>query len=137
MKSIQTSSIVNTKTYESSASINLRPPPIDHHKSLDEEDLPKKLIVTKKPNSAPINAIAYSIADLQMATGSFSIENLIGEGSFGRVYQAQFDDGKVHDFLIIFLLQSIIHTKTYRQSIIQKKTYSYSSIQIIVRTPIS
>ncbi|RVX17239.1 Protein STRUBBELIG-receptor family 6 [Vitis vinifera] len=95
MKSIQASSTINTKTYEPSASINLRPPPIDRHKSFDEEDLPKKPIITKKANTAPINAISYSIADLQMATGSFSVENLIGEGSFGRVYQAQFDDGKV------------------------------------------
>ncbi|KAL5718149.1 Protein STRUBBELIG-REPTOR FAMILY 6 [Ranunculus cassubicifolius] len=30
-----------------------------------------------------------------MATGSFSVVNIIGEGSVGRVYRAQFDDGKV------------------------------------------
>ncbi|KAA8540193.1 hypothetical protein F0562_024244 [Nyssa sinensis] len=95
MKSIQTSSIINTKTFETSASINLRPPPIDRHKSFDEDDFSRKPIVAKKVNRAPINAISYSIADLQMATGSFSMENLIGEGSIGCVYRAQFDDGKV------------------------------------------
>ncbi|KAK9281137.1 hypothetical protein L1049_004030 [Liquidambar formosana] len=95
MKSIQTSSAVSTKTYDTPASINLRPPPIDRHKSFDDDDFSKKPIAAKKANIAPINATLFSIADLQMATGSFSIENLLGEGSFGRVYRAQFDDGKV------------------------------------------
>ncbi|KAI3455691.1 hypothetical protein Pfo_012354 [Paulownia fortunei] len=49
----------------------------------------------KKVNTAPINAKSYSVADLQIATDSFSVENLIGEGSIGRVYRAQLDDGKV------------------------------------------
>ncbi|XP_059640861.1 protein STRUBBELIG-RECEPTOR FAMILY 6 [Cornus florida] len=92
MKSIQPSSTTNTKTFETSASFNLRPPPI---KSFDEDDFSRKPIVPKKVNTAPINAISYSVADLQMATGSFSIENLVGEGSIGRVYRAEFDDGKV------------------------------------------
>ncbi|CAL5437618.1 unnamed protein product [Camellia sinensis] len=30
-----------------------------------------------------------------MATDSFSVETLVGEGSIGCVYRAQFDDGKV------------------------------------------
>ncbi|KAK2654734.1 hypothetical protein Ddye_014590 [Dipteronia dyeriana] len=95
MKSVQTSSVINTKTFDTSASINLRPPPSDRHKSLDEEDFSNKPIVIKKAVTAPTNVTSYSIADLQMATGSFSIENLLGEGTFGRVYRAQFDDGKV------------------------------------------
>ncbi|KAF9587120.1 hypothetical protein IFM89_039663 [Coptis chinensis] len=95
MKSIQTSSAANTKTFENSASMNLRPPPIDRHKSFDEDDFSYKPVVVKKSITTPISATVYSIADLQMATGSFSAENLIGEGSVGRVYRAQFDDGKV------------------------------------------
>lgn len=95
MKSIQTSSTVDTKTYEPSASINLRPPPVDRNKSFDEEDFSRKPIVPKKVHIAPVNAVSYSIADLQMATDSFSTETRIGEGSIGRVYRAQFDDGKV------------------------------------------
>ncbi|CAK9144698.1 unnamed protein product [Ilex paraguariensis] len=95
MKSIQTSSTADIKTFETSVSINLRPPPIDRHKSFDEEDFSAKPIVPKKVSTAPINVRSYSIADLQMATDSFSVENLIGEGSIGRVYRAQFDDGKV------------------------------------------
>ncbi|MQM07275.1 hypothetical protein Taro_040110 [Colocasia esculenta] len=95
MKSIQTSSMITQKTVEPSASISLKPPPIDRHKSsFDDDDSTNKPLV-RKANMAPINATVYSVADLQMATGSFNIENLIGEGSLGRVYRAQFNDGKV------------------------------------------
>ncbi|KAH1055788.1 hypothetical protein J1N35_033853 [Gossypium stocksii] len=95
MKSLQSASSVDTKTFDTPASINLRPPPVDRHKSFDEEDFSKKPFVVKKAVAAPKNVASYSIADLQMATGSFSVENLLGEGSFGRFYRAQFDDGKV------------------------------------------
>ncbi|KAF2300882.1 hypothetical protein GH714_018004 [Hevea brasiliensis] len=95
VKSIQTPSTANAKTFDISASINIRPPPIDRHKSFDDDDFSKKPIVVKKPVKAPTNVTSYSIADLQIATGSFSIDNLLGEGSFGRVYRAHFDDGKV------------------------------------------
>ncbi|KAI9401733.1 hypothetical protein POPTR_001G161600v4 [Populus trichocarpa] len=95
MKSMQTSSAVNTKIFDTSASINLRPPPIDRHKSFDEEEFSPKPVVVKKPVTTPINVTSYSVADLQMATGSFSVDHLLGEGLFGRVYRAEFDDGKV------------------------------------------
>ncbi|KAL9405865.1 hypothetical protein Peur_002837 [Populus x canadensis] len=95
MKSMQTSSAVNTKMFDTSASINLRPPPIDRHKSFDEEEFSPKPVVVKKPVTTPINVTSYSVADLQMATGSFSVDHLLGEGLFGRVYRAEFDDGKV------------------------------------------
>ncbi|EXB64646.1 Protein STRUBBELIG-RECEPTOR FAMILY 6 [Morus notabilis] len=95
MKSVQISSTLDTKTFDAPATINLRPPPIERHKSFDEDDFSKKPVVVKKTVTVPINVKAYSVADLQMATGSFSIENLVGEGSFGRIYRAQFDDGKV------------------------------------------
>ncbi|XP_028088380.1 LOW QUALITY PROTEIN: protein STRUBBELIG-RECEPTOR FAMILY 6 [Camellia sinensis] len=97
-QAIQTPSTVMTKTFETSASINLRPPPIDRHKSFDEDDFSRKPIVPivpKKVHTPPVNAMSYSIADLQMATDSFSVETLVGEGSIGCVYRAQFDDGKV------------------------------------------
>ncbi|KAK4591556.1 hypothetical protein RGQ29_021671 [Quercus rubra] len=95
LKSIQTSSTINMKAFDTTASINLRPPPIDRHKSFGEDDFSKKPTVVKKANAAPINVTSYSVADLQMATGSFSAENLLGGGSLGRVYRGQFDDGKV------------------------------------------
>lgn len=92
MKAVQTSSVIKTHSFDTNASINLRPPPIDRHKSFDEDGFPQKPIIAKKANIAPINATSYSIADLQMATDSFSLENLLGEGSFGRVYRGQFDN---------------------------------------------
>ncbi|KAK9102413.1 hypothetical protein Sjap_019667 [Stephania japonica] len=75
--------------------VSLRPPPIDRKKSFDEDDFSNKPIVVKKVNRATIKATAYSVADLQMATTSFSPDNLIGDGTIGRVYRAQFGDGKV------------------------------------------
>ncbi|KAJ8774028.1 hypothetical protein K2173_009459 [Erythroxylum novogranatense] len=95
LKSIQAPSTVITKTMYTSASINLRPPPSDSHKSLDENDFLTKPAAVKKPVLVPVNVNSYSVADLQVATGSFSVENFLGEGSFGHVYRAQFDDGKV------------------------------------------
>lgn len=95
MKSIQTSSTINTKDFDTTATINLRPPPIERLKSFDDDDFSPKPIVVKKANTAPINVTSYSVADLQMATDSFSVDNLLGEGTFGRVYRARLDDGKV------------------------------------------
>ncbi|KAK1308958.1 Protein STRUBBELIG-RECEPTOR FAMILY 6 [Acorus calamus] len=94
LKSVQIASSVDTMTSVPAVPMTLKPPPIDRHKSFDEDDLSNKPVV-KRVNNASITAMAYSVADLQMATGSFSIDNLIGEGSIGRVYRAQFDDGKV------------------------------------------
>ncbi|XP_052731935.1 protein STRUBBELIG-RECEPTOR FAMILY 7 isoform X2 [Vigna angularis] len=94
-KSEQTSSVSDMKTFDTSASINLKPPPIDRHKSFDDEEFSKKPTIVKKTVTAPANVKSYSIADLQIATGSFSVDHLVGEGSFGRVYRAQFDDGEV------------------------------------------
>ncbi|KAJ9559943.1 hypothetical protein OSB04_005103 [Centaurea solstitialis] len=54
-----------------------------------------KPIVAKKVSVAPPDAMSYSIADLQIATDSFSADNLIGEGSTARVFRAKFEDGKV------------------------------------------
>ncbi|KAI3895127.1 hypothetical protein MKX03_010994 [Papaver bracteatum] len=85
MKSMQAPSEPAKKTFETtSAAVNLRPPPIERLKSFYEEDYSTKPVVVKKANAAPISATLASVY------------NLIGEGSIGRVYQAQFDEGKVH-----------------------------------------
>ncbi|KAF5944218.1 hypothetical protein HYC85_018295 [Camellia sinensis] len=44
---------------------------------------------------SPITAASYTVASLQTATNSFSQENLIGEGSLGRVYRGEFPNGKI------------------------------------------
>ncbi|XP_057454977.1 protein STRUBBELIG-RECEPTOR FAMILY 6 [Lotus japonicus] len=96
MNSMQTSSVIDLKTFDTSAAtISLKPPPFDRHKSFDEDEFSKKPAIVKKTITAPANVKSYSIADLQIATGSFSVDQLLGEGCFGRVYRAQFDDGKV------------------------------------------
>ncbi|XVE87737.1 hypothetical protein DITRI_Ditri19aG0011800 [Diplodiscus trichospermus] len=43
---------------------------------------------------SPVTATLYTVASLQTATNSFSQEYLIGEGSLGRVYKAEFPNGK-------------------------------------------
>ncbi|KAJ4842757.1 Protein STRUBBELIG-REPTOR FAMILY 8 [Turnera subulata] len=48
-----------------------------------------------KRMKSPITATSYTVASLQTATNSFSQEFLIGEGSLGRVYKAEFPNGKI------------------------------------------
>ncbi|KAL6560028.1 hypothetical protein OROGR_005145 [Orobanche gracilis] len=98
IKPVQTSSTTSNMFFEAPAVINLKPPPFDRHKSFDEDDVSVSVlpvVAPKKVNRAPINVRLFSVADLQIATGSFNVDNLIGEGSVGRVYRAQLDDGKV------------------------------------------
>lgn len=54
---------------------------------------------------SPITATSYTVASLQTATNSFSQEFLIGEGSLGRVYKAEFPNGKVVYLQFNFVLQ--------------------------------
>lgn len=83
--------------------VNLKPPlKIEKVKAVEEDGFSNKAVVTKKSSMSSIKATVYSVADLQIATDSFSIDNLIGEGTFGRVYRAQFNDGKVLHFRINF-----------------------------------
>lgn len=48
-----------------------------------------------RSTKAVVPALSFSVADLQTATNSFAQENLIGEGSLGRVYRGEFTDGQV------------------------------------------
>ncbi|XP_062211481.1 protein STRUBBELIG-RECEPTOR FAMILY 7-like isoform X2 [Phragmites australis] len=80
---------------ENNVSMNLKAPSkIELHTSFDEND-PTNKPATKKINLSSIRATAYTVADLQVATESFSAHNQIGEGSFGHVYRAQLSDQKV------------------------------------------
>lgn len=73
------------------AVIDLKPPPAD---VLVAERVPSKNGSIRRIKS-PITATSYTVATLQTATNSFGQENLIGEGSLGRVYRADFPNGKV------------------------------------------
>uniref|UniRef100_A0A5B6ZW63 Protein kinase domain-containing protein n=1 Tax=Davidia involucrata TaxID=16924 RepID=A0A5B6ZW63_DAVIN len=70
---------------------DLKPPPVE---KLVVERMQAKNGSVKRVKS-PITATSYTVASLQIATNSFSQENLIGEGSLGRVYRAEFPNGKI------------------------------------------
>lgn len=96
MKSAHSTSSVEVKTLEPTTPVTLKPPPFERNKSFDDDDISSKVPVpVKKYDTGSISAIQYTIADLQIATGSFNVDNILGEGPTGRVYRAQFDNGKV------------------------------------------
>ncbi|KAL9247234.1 hypothetical protein vseg_020687 [Gypsophila vaccaria] len=96
LKKVNSSSSINSTTVDGVLILNLKPPPQENRKSYDEDDFStNKPIVAKVPTPVLDDVRSFSIADLQMVTDSFSAENLIGEGSIGRVYRAHFDNGKV------------------------------------------
>ncbi|KAG6695371.1 hypothetical protein I3842_09G095000 [Carya illinoinensis] len=87
---------VNTEVQETRlkstlAVTDLNPPPAEN---LMVERLQEKKVSVERIKS-PITATSYNVASLQMATNSFSQEFLVGEGSLGRVYKAEFPNGKV------------------------------------------
>uniref|UniRef100_A0A0E0M771 Protein kinase domain-containing protein n=1 Tax=Oryza punctata TaxID=4537 RepID=A0A0E0M771_ORYPU len=97
MKPIPESTKIEVEPLPSPVAVSLKPPPkIERNQSFDDEDDDfSNKPVAKKNSSASVKAAVYSVADLQMATDSFNMDNLVGEGTFGRVYRAQFSDGKV------------------------------------------
>ncbi|KAG0595427.1 hypothetical protein M758_UG165900 [Ceratodon purpureus] len=58
------------------------------------EEIVKKQAALVKTKSS-ISATAFSMAELQAATNSFSEASLLGEGSLGCVYRAEFLNGQV------------------------------------------
>lgn len=51
---------------------------------------------TAKKPKVPVTVTSYTVAALQVATNSFCQDSLLGEGSLGRVYKADFPNGKVN-----------------------------------------
>ena len=97
MKPIQEATTLEVESLPSPAAVNLKPPPkIERNNSFDDNDIASKP-VAKKSNAAPVKATVYSVADLQMATDSFNMDNLIGGYIWTRVYRAQVSDGKVNN----------------------------------------
>ncbi|KAF8391590.1 hypothetical protein HHK36_023896 [Tetracentron sinense] len=94
--SVGADKVVNTEIQEqrvkSMATISdLKPPPSE---KLIGERVHGKNGSGKRVKS-PITATSYTVASLQPATNSFSQDCLIGEGSLGRVYRAEFPNGKI------------------------------------------
>ncbi|GLJ33677.1 hypothetical protein SUGI_0676780 [Cryptomeria japonica] len=78
--------------------VNIKPPPIEKYKVPANMSIssPAHKMAFKPPTSRPpIATTAYTVAALQQSTNSFGQENLIGEGSLGRVYRAELPDGKL------------------------------------------
>ncbi|XVF27953.1 hypothetical protein REPUB_Repub14bG0153500 [Reevesia pubescens] len=71
------------------AVIDLKPPPAE---KLTVDRMSKNGSLNRM--KSPITATSYTVASLQTTTNSFSQEYLIGEGSLGRVYKAEFPNGK-------------------------------------------
>lgn len=71
---------------------DLKPRPPAENVTMDR--MPMKSGSVKQMRS-PITSTSYTVASLQSATNSFSQEFIIGEGSLGRVYKAEFPNGKV------------------------------------------
>lgn len=70
---------------------DLKPRPAEN---VTVERVPVKSGSVKQMKS-PITSTSYTVASLQSATNSFSQDFIIGEGSLGRVYKADFPNGKL------------------------------------------
>lgn len=110
MKPIEEATTVEVESLPSPAAVNLKPPPkIEQNQSFDDDDFANKPVAMKSnAAAAPVKATVYSVADLQMATDSFNMDNLIGEGTLGRVYKAQFSDGKVKNYELPIMCYSFL-----------------------------
>ncbi|EPS64024.1 hypothetical protein M569_10757, partial [Genlisea aurea] len=65
-------------------------------------------------SNATIGAKAYTVEELREATASFSASNLLGNGSLGSVYRAEFPDGKI---------RAVKDIKTVPLSIIEERRF--------------
>ena len=101
--------VVNKEMQEQRAkstatAVDLKPPPAE---KVMVEKIPGRNGSMKRAKS-PITATSYTVATLQTATNSFTQENLIGEGSLGRVYRAEFPNAKVIHILILVASKNFI-----------------------------
>lgn len=94
---LATNKQVQEQSIRSAPVTNLKPPPAEQ--TTVEKAYGKDGSI-KRPK-LPITANSYTVASLQTATNSFSQESLIGEGSLGRVYRAEFSNGKVGNNLLL------------------------------------
>ncbi|XP_042497333.1 protein STRUBBELIG-RECEPTOR FAMILY 4-like isoform X2 [Macadamia integrifolia] len=96
LRSLDSSSSIDVKSLQTSPSIHLKPPgppPSDWMESYNETESTSRL---GRRSTSVRTTTAFTLADLQAATGSFAAGRLLGEGNIGRVYRAKYADGKVH-----------------------------------------
>lgn len=65
--------------------------PFLHHNNVEESS--RRSFATRDRSTG--RKKIYTIRELQLATNFFNEGNLLGEGSLGPVYRAEFPDGKV------------------------------------------
>ncbi|XP_059642113.1 protein STRUBBELIG-RECEPTOR FAMILY 5 isoform X2 [Cornus florida] len=92
LKSSDSLSSIPVKGLQTSPSIDIKPLPLDHLKSFDDNEFVNHTSIKR---SSSISVTSCSLADLQAATGNFATGRLLAEGSIGRVYRAKYADGKV------------------------------------------
>ena len=79
-----------------------------------------------RKTKVPITATPYAVASLQVATNSFCQDSLLGEGSLGRVYKADFSNGKVQCVLYFCRNKNQIYTPWSLQKKRGKESNIYS-----------
>ncbi|CAN6462455.1 unnamed protein product [Victoria cruziana] len=89
LKLVEISAPVHVKTLQISSSMG----PSEKHTSFSNSDYLSKN--NSRRSGGPVTATSYPLAELQMASGSFSKEHFIGEGTLGKVFKAKYVDGKV------------------------------------------
>ncbi|XP_011031253.1 PREDICTED: protein STRUBBELIG-RECEPTOR FAMILY 5 [Populus euphratica] len=83
---------IDIKNLQKAPSVGYKPPPSDFSESISDNEFAIRLNAGR---STSVRSIAFSLTDLQTATGNFASGRLIGEGSLGPVYRAKYPDGKV------------------------------------------
>ncbi|KAI3873650.1 hypothetical protein MKW92_023417 [Papaver armeniacum] len=64
-------------------------------------------------------AKTYTLSELQLATNGFCKDNLLGEGSVGSVYKAQFTDGQIFAARVVDTVALSLHEEEHFFNIIQ------------------
>lgn len=89
---INLSGSIDIKNLQKAPSVGYKPPPSDFSESISDNEFAIRLNAGRNTS---VRSIAFSLTDLQTATGNFASGRLIGEGSLGPVYRAKYPDGKV------------------------------------------
>ncbi|PKA52925.1 Protein strubbelig-receptor family 5 [Apostasia shenzhenica] len=92
-KSMGYSAAIDVNVLQRTTSLGLKSISSGRNSSFSENEF--KVKFNSKRCTDPINASAMLLVDLQAATGGFSANRLLGEGSIGHVYKAKYADRKV------------------------------------------
>lgn len=94
------SSAVNMKSLEHSPSMGCKTPPAVPRKSMSDNEFENKLNHSRR-STDPISLMNHSSSDLQAATGNFSSNRQLGQGTTGCVFRAKYADGRVGSYCLL------------------------------------